>query len=100
MWNARPPSRCGARRAWPRRTARPHRARRQRRSRQRAVIGYADQKVTSFCVEKRGDRLEHRVRHDPVVLSVFFEVPPKSRFKLKRLRLTALNQVLGVAVCT
>ena len=62
-----------------------------------AVVGDADQQVAALGVEERGDRLEHGVRHALVVLPVLLEVPAQRGLELQRLRLAALDQLLGVA---
>src|SRR5690606_15679143 len=58
-----------------------------------SVVGHADQEITALGVQERGDRLEHSVRHAPVVLPVFLEVPAQRGLELQRLRLALLDQL-------
>ena len=63
-----------------------------------AVVRHADQQVAALGVQERGDRLEDGVRHALVVLPILLEVPAQRRLELQRLRLAALDQLLGIAV--
>ena len=64
----------------------------------RPVVGDADQQIAALGVQERGDRLEHGVRDALVVLAVLLEVPAQRGLELQRLRLAALDQLLGIAV--
>src|SRR6266852_1140829 len=64
----------------------------------RAVVGDANEQIAALRVQERRDGLEHGVRHALVVLPILLEAPAQRGLELQRLRLAALDQLLGAAV--
>ena len=64
----------------------------------RPVVGHADQEIAALGIEEGRNRLERRVRDVLVILPVLLEIPAQRGLELQRLRLAALDQLLGIAV--